>query len=116
MTNYKKEDEMDSITNDSIEHSPKISQEAPVKRGRGRPAKYAPEERDQKYKESSKIWKRNNYKEHSEEISKQSSEYQKRMREAYHILCELWNNQGSIVDFKSELYSTKIKKLVEASQ
>jgi hypothetical protein len=88
----------------------------PVKKPRGRPAKYKPEERQEKYKESSKLWKRNNYKEHSDELSKQSNEYQKRMREAYHILCDLWDNQGDLVDFKSEKYSIKIKNLVEATR
>jgi len=81
---------------------------------RGRPKKYSDEERKEKYKESSKIWKRNNYKEHSKELSEQSNKYQKQLRESYSILKELWLNKGTLVEFKSDIYTEKIKNLIES--
>jgi hypothetical protein len=121
MTNYKKEEEMDSIINDSIEHSPNISQEAPVKRGRGRPAKYAPEERKERYKELSKTWHKehkeeykeyqhNYYTENSETILKQSNEYHIRARNALRLLTEMIEED---INIPSEKYKTLICDLVK---
>ena len=77
------------------------------KRGRGRPAKYAKEEREQKYKELSKQWS----KEHKEERVQSSSEYQERARFAYKLLCEIWNDD--MIELKSEHHKNLIKNLVE---
>ena len=66
---------MDSNTVDSPV-LPKEAQSEPqevpqTKRGRGRPAKYAKEEREQKYKESKEKW----IQEHKEHIKVQRKEY-----------------------------------------
>ena len=122
MTNYKKEDEMDSIINDSIEHSPEISQEAPVKRGRGRPAKYAPEERKERYKEAVKQWReehkeeclehhRSYYKKNSEVLMKNSYDHQIRARNALRILSEMIDN--NTIEIKDERYKTMVNDLIK---
>ncbi len=123
MTNYKKEDEMDSIINDSIEHSPKISQEAPVKRGRGRPAKYAPDERKQKQKESIDKWRQEHKEEYKEQmkeyyndnqsnIIKQKKEYLDRARYALRILDAIYNEKESLNNLSPDL-KDKVLNLIE---
>ena len=87
-------------------HTPVI-QETISKKPRGRPAKYAKEEREQKYKELSKQWS----KEHKEERVQSSSEYQERARFAYKLLCEIWNDD--MMELKSEHHKNLIKNLVE---
>ncbi len=65
---------MNSLTEMNTETSPVLSTETPVKRGRGRPAKYSPEEREQKYKEASKQW-------HKEQILEYNRKYRQKQRE-----------------------------------
>ena len=97
------------INNESI-----ISELSPdkEKKRRGRPAKYKEEERKEKYKEKKQLWNKQNYEEHSETISSKYNEYQKRLREAYKVLCELCEN---IHEVKSDIYKEKIKKAVQHS-
>ena len=79
----------------------------PVKRGRGRPSKYSPEEREQKYKESREKWAKS----HQEDRTKSTMEYQERARYAYKLLCEVWNE--NMLEVKSEHHRNLIKNLVE---
>ncbi len=79
-----------------------------VKRPRGRPAKYKPEEREQKYKELTKQWREENkerysdnikeyYEQHKEIMNTQKKEYQDRSREALRILHDIWESNDCIV-------------------
>jgi hypothetical protein len=110
MLNYNKGNRMDSLTEMNTETSPVLSTETPVKRGRGRPAKYSPEEREQKYKESTKKW----HKEHIEDRTSYLKDYQERSRTALKLLAEMWD-QGIIV-INSENYEGKVRNLLENRQ
>jgi hypothetical protein len=85
----------------------KLDSSSEVKRGRGRPAKYAPEEREQKYKNASKIWKQ----EHNDRQNKLNTEYLDRSRFAYRLLCDMWNKQQ--LDLVTPEYKHIIQQLVE---
>ncbi len=78
-----------------------------LKRGRGRPAKYSPEEREQKYKETRAQWN----KEHNDIKNKSNIDYLERSRFAYRLLCEMWNKNK--FDEMENDYKTIIKELVE---
>ena len=82
----------------------------PPKRGRGRPAKYAKEEREQKYKEASKQW----HKEHIEDRNSYLKDYQERSRTALKLLAEMWD-QGIII-INSENYEGKVRNLLDNRQ
>ena len=99
MTNYKKKHRMDSITETNVE--------TPVKRPRGRPSKYAPEERKDKYKEASKLWHRESYDKQFECVKN----YQDRSRFALKILNDLWSE--NLIDIKSDKYKIIVQNLVE---
>ena len=69
------------------------------KKPRGRPAKYAKEEREQKYKESRVQWNRDHkevqqryYQNNHEKLSEYSKEYHEKTRIAFKLLSELWNH------------------------
>ncbi len=135
MTSYNKENEMDSITDMkeaqvglSIEEesSPVSSTEIPIKRGRGRPAKYAKEEREQKYKELTKQWiqenkehlskqKKEYYNDNYNTILKNHKEYQERARFALRLLTDIYNDNESLIHLAPEI-QTKLRTLVEQKQ
>jgi len=97
-----------------------------VKRGRGRPAKYSKEEREQKYKEASKHWKDNNrehmlqvnkeyYNDHQKKIIQYQKEYQDRARYAMRILMDIYNDQDSLSHLAPTIQS-KLRTLIEQKQ
>ena len=92
------------------------------KRGRGRPAKYSPEEREQKYKEITKQWKQDHkeeclkhsqdyYKEHSEQVYKSTLDYQCRARHALKLLSEMFDNNQ--IEIKDERYKLSVLELIK---
>jgi hypothetical protein len=83
---------------------------------RGRPPKYSPEERQEQYKNLSQKWCKKNYEQNSKELSSKSNTYQKRLREAYSLLLELWVEKESIADFKSQKYIDKLKAFFPEQQ
>ena len=97
-----------------------------TKRGRGRPAKYAKEEREQKYKEASKQWKDNNrehilqlnkeyYNDNQKKIIQYQKEYQERARYAMHILTDIYNDQDSLSHLAPNI-QYKLRNLIEQKQ
>jgi hypothetical protein len=85
------------------------NRDSEVKKSRGRPAKYAPEERKEKYLEKIKNWQEENAdkvkeynhkwrQDHYEEYKKINSEGQKKRMErlisAYKILQKVWGNDN----------------------
>ena len=82
----------------------------PLKRGRGRPAKYAKEEREQKYKESRNNWNKT----HLEQRYQMNDEYSSRTRFAYKILCEMWENK--YFDDKNDKYKNILQNLIECKK
>ncbi len=101
-------------------HTPVI-QETIAKKPRGRPAKYAKEEREQKYKELKKNWQREHKEEYkdyqhsyyisnSETILKQSNEYHIRARNALRLLTEMLDEH---IEIPSEKYKGLICDLVK---
>jgi hypothetical protein len=105
---------MDSITETNVE--------TPVKRPRGRPAKYAPEERKDKYKEASKLWRQEHkqeykehrkayYDQHSDELMKLNYDYQARARNALRLLSELLEQDQ--LQVRDEKYREMINDLVK---
>ena len=104
-----------TLNTNNLEQLHNLHNETPItnplpKRGRGRPAKYAPEEREQKYKEASKQW----HKEHMEDRTSYLKDYQERSRTALKLLAEMWD-QGIIV-INSENYEGKVRNLLENRQ
>ena len=110
-------DTIEQITN---EVSPSIVT-AP-KRRPGRPAKYAKEERQEKYREASKQWRQEHsqeykehrkayYEQHSEELLKLNYEYQARARNALRLLTELLEQDQ--LEVKDEKYKTMINDLIK---
>jgi hypothetical protein len=100
----------------------KLDSSSEVKRGRGRPAKYSPEEREQKYKELTKQWRdvhieeckekrKTYYNEHSDSLVKQTTGYQMRARNALRLLSELLETNE--IEFKSEKYKDLANQLVK---
>ena len=91
-------------------HTPESAnadKDSPPKRGRGRPAKYAKEEREQKYKESRVQWNRD----HNDLKNKSNIEYLERSRFAYRLLCDMWNKHQ--FDSIGNEYKHIIQELVE---
>ncbi len=135
MTSYNKENEMDSITEMkeaqvglSIEEesSPVLTVESQPKRGRGRPAKYAKEEREQKYKELTKQWiqenkehikvqKKEYYNDNYDNLLKTNRQYQERSRYALRLLNDIYNDHDSLIHLAPEL-QIKLRTLVEQKQ
>ena len=118
---------MDSLTQMNTETSPVLSSDSvilsPVKRGRGRPAKYAKEEREQKYKESTKKWlsehkeyykdtRKQYYDTNTDDIQKNKKEYYERSAYALRLLNDIWNHPD-LIEFKSEDIKYKIQNLIE---
>ena len=79
-----------------------------VKKPRGRPAKYSPEEREQKYKEVKHKWieehkeichsqTKEYYASHKETMNQQKKQYQDRSREALRILQDIWTSEDCII-------------------
>ena len=96
---------MDSTIANSIKDI--SSTEAPAKKPRGRPAKYAPEEREQKYKELKNKWSKTNI-DRRYEINEQ---YGQRVRLGYKLLCDIWNKH--YVDNIEDPICWQIIELVE---
>ena len=99
-----------------------LSINKPVKKPRGRPAKYSPEERQEKYKEASRLWKQEHkeqcnehhkvyYRENSEFCLKQSYEYQARARNALRLLSEMLDND--FIQIKDEKYKLMANDLIK---
>ena len=79
-----------------------------IKPKRGRPPKYSIDERYDQYKLLSKNWCKQNYDQKAQILSSNANTYQKRLREAYSLLQELWLNKDLIDNINSDEY---IKKL-----
>lgn len=88
--------------------SPNTIIEEQPKRGRGRPAKYSKEEREQKYKEVKYKWidehkeacaiqSKEYYEAHKETVNQQKKQYQDRSREALRILQDIWTSDNCII-------------------
>ena len=95
----------------------------PPKRRPGRPAKYAKEERGEKYKEAKQIWINENkqhlkdlrkeyYTAHQQEIIQYTKDYNERSRYALQILNALYDEKESLNSISPEL-RTKISYLIE---
>ncbi len=89
---------------------------SPEKPRRGRPPKYSPEERSEKYKLLSKDWCKKNYEENSTKLSSHANNYQKRLREAHALLQELWTHREEIAEFKSEEYREKLETFFQENK
>jgi len=116
-------DDLIIITDDSLTQTENLvlnntSIEKDIK-PRGRPKKYSDEERKEKHKEASRIWKLNNqdkckdinktyYEKNSEEITKQNYNYQTRSRIALRLLSEMIKHD----EIKSDKYRDLIEKLI----
>ena len=96
---------------------------SPIKRGRGRPAKYSPEEREQKYRESIDKWRedhkekhKNNqkryYEQHSEQLIKQKKDYYEISAYALRLLNDMWSNPD-LIEIKSEDLRNKLENLIK---
>jgi hypothetical protein len=85
----------------------------PVKRGRGRPAKYTPEERKERHKQLKSAWNKEHYKNNTEQEKQMATEYQSRARSALRLLNELWLHHRDDVEFKSDRYPNLIREIVE---
>ncbi len=107
--------------------TPIISETQPVKPRRGRPPKYSPEERNQKYRESIDKWRQENkeackahrkqfYNEHYDKLSQINADYYSRARNALRLLSEMiedgdWNDER----FKELAFDlVKNKKIIYA--
>jgi alpha-galactosidase/6-phospho-beta-glucosidase family protein len=97
-----------------------------TKRGRGRPAKYAKEEREQKYKEAKekciqehkehiKIQKKKYYNDNYDNLLKTNRQYQERSRYALRLLADIYNDHDSLMHLAPNL-QTKLRTLVEQKQ
>jgi hypothetical protein len=93
------------------------------KRGRGRPAKYSPEEREQKYKDASKLWKQDHkeyykesqkqyYDQHSDTLCQNKKDHYERSTYALRLLNDIWS-QTELVNYMSEDLRTKVENLVQ---
>ena len=96
------------------------------KRGRGRPAKYAKEEREQKYKESKDKWKESHkdhilqlnkeyYNDNQKKIIQYQKEYQDRARYAMRILNDIYNDHDSLSHLAPNI-QYKLRSLIEEKQ
>ena len=97
-----------------------------TKRGRGRPAKYAKEEREQKYKELTKQWiqenkehfnkqKKEYYIDNYDNVIKANKDYQERSRYALRLLNDIYNDHESLIHLAPNLQE-KLRTLVEQKQ
>ncbi len=97
-----------------------------TKRGRGRPAKYAKEEREQKYKESRVQWiqenkdhikeqKKEYYNDNQKYLLKMNKEYISRARQALNLMNDIWNQKEALEYFPPELRN-KVQTIVEKKQ
>ena len=97
-----------------------------TKRGRGRPAKYAKEEREQKYKESKEKWiqehkehikvqRKEYYLDNYDNLLKTNRQYQERSRYALRLLADIYNDHDSLMNLAPNL-QTKLRTLVEQKQ
>jgi len=104
MSNKLDTEKLEDITNDVTSL---FTTNIPPKRGRGRPAKYTKEERDQKYKEARDQWA----KQHTNLKNKANIDYMERSRFAYRLLCDMWTNHK--FDCVDTDYKIIIQELVE---
>jgi hypothetical protein len=116
-------DDLIIITDDSVTQTENLdicntSIEKEIK-PRGRPKKYSDEERQEKYKEASRNWKINHqerckdmskiyYEKNSEEIMKQTYNYQTRSRIALRLLSDMIKHD----EIKSDKYRDLVEKLI----
>jgi hypothetical protein len=96
---------------------------ASIKRGRGRPSKYAPEERDQKYKELKEQWKldhkdhikdhmKSYYLERQEHIYQTHKDYSERARYALRLISDIYNEKEALNILSPDL-RRKVESLIE---
>ena len=101
----------------------KDTSDTPVKKPRGRPAKYSPEERKERYKEATKQWLTENkdyyrdsrkqyYDKHTENIQQNKKEYYERSAYALRLLSDIWSHPD-LIEIKSEDIRNKIQNLIE---
>jgi hypothetical protein len=88
-------------------HTTTHTPEPAPKKPRGRPAKYAKEEREQKYKESKNEWTKTNINRRYE----LNEQYSQRVRLGYKLLCDIWNKH--YLDNVEDPLCAQIKELVE---
>ncbi len=81
-----------------------------AKKTRGRPAKYAPEERAEKYKELTKKWLEDNQDIRKEYLSEYQKNMMQRFRTSYSILIKLWN--GNQLEFLPDDDKQSIKRII----
>ncbi len=116
---------LDTLNTEKIEQlTNSDSENTQQKRGRGRPAKYTKEEREQKYKESRVQWNKEHkeerkesyrtyYANHSDEMVKISKDYQDRSRYALKLLSELWSHPEYLNINETDPLCLKIKNLIQ---
>jgi hypothetical protein len=97
------------------------NRDSEVKKARGRPAKYAPEERKEKYLEKIKNWQEENadkvkenckaYRDsHKEQLLSYHTDYQARARKALILLSDLLDHWDDLQDDK---YKSMVREIVE---
>ena len=115
---------VETLNTEKMEQLTNSDNDSPPKKGRGRPAKYAKEEREQKYKDARVQWNKEHkeerkesyrtyYANHSDEIVKISKDYQDRSRYALKLLSELWSHPEYLNINDSDPLSLKIKNLIQ---
>jgi hypothetical protein len=70
------------------------NRDSEVKKSRGRPAKYAPEERKEKYLEYQQKWKQDHYEEYKKIDLEGKKKRMERLTSAYKILQKVWGNDN----------------------
>ena len=119
MSNILSTEQLENISNDITTST----NTTPPKRGRGRPAKYAKEEREEKYKENTKKWvtehkeyykdsRKQYYVMNSNDIQQNKKEYYERSSYALRLLNDIWKSP-ELVEFKSDDLKYKIQNLIE---
>lgn len=95
---------------------------SPPKRGRGRPPKYTPEEREEHHKKAVSKWQQEHkeeyskhrkeyYKQNSDSIQQQNIEYQTRARNALKILGEMLDS--GTIEIKDERHKAMVCDLIK---
>jgi hypothetical protein len=106
-----------------INDSSLLDATTPPKRSRGRPAKYTKEEREDKYKEASKVWKQEHkeyyketqkqyYEQHSDVLCQNKKDNYERSVYALRLLNDVYNQSELISHFPDDLRE-KIENLVQ---
>jgi hypothetical protein len=103
------------------------NRDSEVKKSRGRPAKYAPEERKEKYLEKIKNWQEENadkvkeynrqgaktfYDNNKEKCKTKNTDYQIRARKALIFLSDLLDHWDNLKD-NSDIYKSMVREIVD---